>query len=218
MQPQSSSKWTPLKRDSFRRVLHQIPPHSIYGKQPRNSPGSGLRQRSFPISHTAGYRHSYLTGTGQYHYLFLHITHFYLPNNLRALSCRIFLQKVRARHHRLSTFAIVSNFLSELLPAGMDNPSRKATGWGGYGQQSLDNFRRCTSCKVIIERLQIGIPVNRFHKLFAAMAGYTAFMRGRASGRNEPQCGTTNFRFGYRAGTFRAIRLTAVRVVSAGYS
>ena len=37
---------------------------------------------------------------------------------------------------------------------------------GGYGQQSFDNFRRCTSCKVILERLQIGIPVNRFHKLF----------------------------------------------------
>lgn len=42
------------------------------------------------------------------------------------------------RHHRLSTFAIVSNFLSELLPAGMDNPSHKATGRGGYGQQSLN--------------------------------------------------------------------------------
>lgn len=39
VQPQSSSKWTPAEEIHF-DVAASNPPHSIYGKQPRHSPGS----------------------------------------------------------------------------------------------------------------------------------------------------------------------------------
>lgn len=53
---------------------------------------------------------------------------------------------------------------------------------------------------------------------FAASAACMAFMRGSASGRNDPQWGTTNLMCGYRAGMLRAIMFMSARVVSAGYS